>query len=739
MNLNSHPQEEPNSMRSVAKDRSVVSTRRTFLAGAAAAAAGSATVSSVAVHRLSTVRPVIELTAMPWWHPWDPAAEALLASAAQEFASTHKGLRVKLIPGPSGGPIAVTTVFADCVAGVGPDVIASCCGSFPVALATGVAAPLDPYLMRDGIDPTSVWPSGQMAGLTTEGHVWGLPVYSGPRVWAYNQSILDQLGLEYPTAEWTYKEAETFFRRTAGTVQVAGRTQRRYGASLQGYNNWNYLLIGFGGAEMDASRTRALLDLPQSIRAGEWIYGLLWEDVVAAAAVPPYPLPDLVPHAARSMRNGTAVFEAVPESSVLSNVLAWGQNFKWDYIQPPRYPNGPAEGGNNDVWYMNTQAKNPDAAWELLKWFTFQDYWQTFMMRTLLLAPAKKSLWPIWESTVRQVAPLLREKNIGAFADAVDYNYGEQWFRYNPEQADGILAPWWGKLAARAVDVPLAFHSMTAQENAFQSAMRASQATDAVSAAVLASLRTSPADQHLPPPPMTGAGAVQAVAAPTLMATRGGMLWLTGTGATLGPANSGGFSDNCAFAPVADQESAAEYVCRLDAFEAMGGSAMSASAAAGLMARADLSDNAPAVAVLVTAGDGVIAIDRSNFGLYFGENSPGFAQGFGNLNASGAAGLLPTQTVMTAVNGAVANHLLKPVWLKLSRRGLIWTAFISTDGATWLQAGGANEVVMAGAWVGVCATASTSGVPASRGTARVRAGFSRLSFSPGICYQIGHP
>ncbi len=79
-------------------------------------------------------------------------------------------------------------------------------------------------------------------------------------------------------------------------------------------------------------------------------------------------------------------------------------------------------------------------------------------------------------------------------------------------------------------------------------------------------------------------------------------------------------------------------------------------------------------------------------------------------------------------------YLLRPIWLRLVRDGLAWTAYTSLDGKTWAQAGNQMGVEMGGAWVGLFATSHNSSF-SRKGLIRVR--FDNVSFAVKQAFQIG--
>lgn len=107
------------------------------------------------------------------------------------------------------------------------------------------------------------------------------------------------------------------------------------------------------------------------------------------------------------------------------------------------------------------------------------------------------------------------------------------------------------------------------------------------------------------------------------------------------------------------------------------------------------------------------------------------------LTPAGASGLVPNGVkTLTAPNTKPAvNYVLRPVWLKISRQGEMWTPWASMDGTTWTQLNPAAAVRMAGCWIGIFACAH-NGSFADKGY--VRATLDKLSFTPTHFMQIGH-
>ncbi len=427
-------------------------TRRGFARGAAAAAAPVTP---------TVAAPVVELTFMPWWIYWTTAGKTIVQEGADQFTAANRGIRLTALPGPQGGGASTGTIVTDIITGSGPDIVADCCGALVTYTQANAFANLTPLLKEANL-PLSTWSKGQVDALATTEGQWALPVYNGPVVFACREDILDQLGLPYPDPSWTYKEAAALWTQCAGTIQVGGKPQQRYGCNFWWYtNSWYaqaYLFDGFGGAEMDATRTHALFDQPGALAAGNWVYPLLWDKVLGPST--------------GDIAAGTAVFETAGGWSIPENAIKWGNTFKWHYYPAPMYPNGRATFSNNDFWGMNANSKHPDEAWLALQWLAAGDAWQQFCMKASLLAPSKVSLWSEFVAQLVAVAPPLANRGLEWYQDAAlgGYGYAQQFFKYSPTQADNLIGGLLGKVFDQTLTVPNGFAQVTQQVNALEAA-----------------------------------------------------------------------------------------------------------------------------------------------------------------------------------------------------------------------------------------------------------------------------
>jgi len=656
-------------------------------------------------------QPVTNLTFMPWWIHWDAVGKQLIQQISDQFGQTHKGLRLTPLPGPQGGGIYSNSVLTSIIAGTGPDVVADCCAAWLQYKQANAFVNLDPYLSQDNISITS-WGKAQVDAMRSAEGQFGLPVYNGPVVYAYRQDILDQLGLAYPDPNWTYKEAADLWTRCAGEFQVGGKPQHRYGADFLWYTNrfygFEYLFHGFGGAVMDSTRTQALFAEPKSLDAVNWVYPLLWNGVLGAST--------------GAMTNGTAVFSYSGGWAIPHNAQDYA-NLKWAYVPAPQWPAGRATFSNNDFWGLVANGKNVDKAWEVMKWLTYEDTYQQFVMRTTLLPPSKASLWSEFKALLEAAAPGLKGKGLEYFVDAAQggYGYPSEFFRYQNAEVATLLGATVTKIYSRELDITTGLTASAQQVDAIESGSAAAVAASSKAEQQALSVGNSSKNTQLLAPTKTGDG-LAPTPAPKLIQSAKGVWTVIGAGSDVS-----GISDNGTLAALADTNSVATWTCRVTAFANVNEPYPESYSKIGLMARGDLSTNAPMMLIAVTAAAGIQL-------LYRPMRSVAVLSRLAGTKTTG--GLIGQPTLTSNNKTKAANYLLKDVWLQISRQGDQWTASTSLDGKTFTAVAPAIPILMAGAWVGPFVSAANAGFPKGAGM-EIQGTFDRLSFTPTEFYQLG--
>ena len=633
-----------------------------------------------------------------WQAPWNQSALGLVQNVIKtHYLPKHKGVEVKVVPSTE---YQAATQITAAIAGTGfVDVFNDCCTDLPTWLASGMMLPLDPYLRRDNIS-TSLWSSGRIKALTLNGKLLGLPAYDGPEVMVYRQDMLDTFGLRYPSPNWTYGEALALWQQCArrkGSQQI-------YGASLDNwYVNIDYLMHGWGGSVFNANHTRCTIDSAACVKAGSWLFGAIQSGAVS-------PTRDQV----GGLASGRDVFAVCGGWDTFAEATQLGTKFKWDILPQPSWPVRRATMVNNDFYAIDARTKHSEAAWTFLRWLTTDPTWTRFVMRTILTEPALVSLWSEWETIVQQAAPPLKGKNLQYYREAAlgGYEVPQSFFLYNGNQAATAMGAWWSRIQNRTVSVQAGFRGMAQQINAMEKAGVTGASSLNQAKAELAKV---PKTGKYKAPPHKGQGNPYKPA-PTLMLAHAGTYTMLGDGYDVYQSQ-----DACTFFCLPQTSAEGRWTCRVKAVSNLTCPSLSPWAKIGLMARGDLSDDAPMVSVHVTGGNEVEWQERPMAGM-----TPG-----------GQSGILPSGfkgNLLKPVNRPTPNFLSRPVWLRLQRVQGVWSGFVSLDGKKWTPAGKPAQVELAGSWVGLMCTAHNADF---KDKGYIRAVFDHVSFTPTDKVQLG--
>jgi ABC-type glycerol-3-phosphate transport system substrate-binding protein len=664
---------------------------RTTLVGAAAVASGVSGLLTPSAARAQGSGGKVRLLLQVSWQGgvnYVGTVQALTQAFLDEhWVRRHPGVEVTTQAGSGSNANAVssTATIAAVLAGDGPDIVVGCCSDIPSYEAAGILEPLDPYIRRDNVN-MQYFPPSVMDSLTTEQGVMGFPDYGSQGPLYMNKTLLDALGVPYPSPDWTYEDAVRIWRAVSGVR----KGQRVYGINWHHHaSGTQWIVRGWGGAPYDPTHTKCLLDSPECVAAYEWYASTFLENIATI---------DL--GLVGAIQNGQAAFSMACCGTLQSAVLTLGNSIDWDLVPVPTYPKGKTTYNGSGIYGMNALTKNPkDLVWDLLKFVCLDPSWQRFFNARLAFLPPNSTdpgLWEDWMAIARRVAPLLREKNLEAWLAVLPGSWSRAYFRYAPLNANAI----WQKYAdmiihgqiGAAGGLAQAAHQINALE---QAAARAAL----LEAGVLSEVRAELAAANrgpvtFSPPARTGVGLAPQVAPPGAVVVRHGAYVVSGGGSMA----NGGTNDDGVFACAVATASQATFTCRLTAV-AEPGRVPPGGGKVGLMARGDLSDNAPMV---------FLALDLGGHGLHLYDRPlPGLSW---DHQKDDNAGLSLGSTVLVSSKTPVANWISRPLWLRLVRSGGVWTAFVSLDGQTWKQAGQpVTGVQLAGAWVGLAVSSNDNG------------------------------
>jgi len=243
-------------------------------------------------------------------------------------------------------------------------------------VTTGVLLDVTDYIEADEIDMTQY--VGEAFEARFEGRYYGMPYGNGTTILAYNKTLFDEAGLDYPTKDWTWNEMRE--AATALTVDKDGdgnydqwglliHNNEEHGwgpwvLSNRGYHFSGAVFTDKGGY-FDTSKkpVRCTLNTPEVVQALKWV-----QENICDLGIQPKPGMFTLAPGVESPFNGGIV--AMVPCGTWTIGAKRKVNFDWDigYI-----PKSPHTGERRTTSYalphvIFKMTKHPDAAWELIKW-----------------------------------------------------------------------------------------------------------------------------------------------------------------------------------------------------------------------------------------------------------------------------------------------------------------------------------------------------------------------------------
>ncbi|RPI86303.1 MAG: sugar ABC transporter substrate-binding protein [Chloroflexi bacterium] len=387
-------------------------SRRDFLRFAGAAGAGIAlSACTPGLNRPSgssgeEVQLVYQDARAEWYLP-------MIQERLEQFHAAHPNIHVFYSPEPEGSQSKEEKMLAEMQAGTAPDVFQGCCSWFPIWAQQGYTLDLRPYVEAD-LDRSTIedWDPAQYNALfTPDGLQYGLPKYHGALALYFNKDLFDRYHITYPDDSWSHDDYLQAMK------QLTDDTGGPDGGKLWGsqtYISWDRIQMhinGWGGHLVDPNDPKkCLLAEKEALAAQEWIRARMWDDQVMA-----------------SMLDGNNLW---PDDVFLAEKIAMLEDGSWRLkhilekanfrVGVAPFPSGPARRvtlASTDGFGIYSGTKHPEAAWELVKFLTGQEFGRA-MAKAGLLQPARASIVDDWVGFIQAEYPdKTKDMNIGAFAD----------------------------------------------------------------------------------------------------------------------------------------------------------------------------------------------------------------------------------------------------------------------------------------------------------------------------------
>jgi multiple sugar transport system substrate-binding protein len=316
-------------------------------------------------------------------------------------------------------------------AGTPPDVFAMDAPLYLDYQSRGVLLNLQPYLDKNPDMLKGVYPQTLEAYKTPDG-MYGLPRDFQTIVLFYNKDMFDAAGVAYPTADWTYDDLRAAAKKL--TITGADGKVTQFGYSL---DTWDFepgmseIIWAYGGDLINADHTKTLIGEPKARQAYQILHDMMFVD-------------KSIPDSNTSDQYGNDTFAA--GISAMTAIGHWAvpgyaeAKFKWDVAPMPKGPAGQATSVNSAGFVVGKASKNPDAAFEFLKY--------------VLSEPAQKKLaelgfaCPVLKSVAESDSFLKQKTQIDQkiFLDSLAYAHMKPVFKGYDEWSSAIgdgMAPIW--------------------------------------------------------------------------------------------------------------------------------------------------------------------------------------------------------------------------------------------------------------------------------------------------------
>jgi multiple sugar transport system substrate-binding protein len=317
----------------------------------------------------------------------------------------------------------------------------------PKYAAEGVLENLDPFIAESGYSLDDYWP-GLLESASYNGSVYGFPRDIEVNVLYYNKDIFDEVGVAYPTDDWTWDDFLAAAEKL--TVKDAGGATTRYALAAEG-GKWYKWANQAGGSVLDDYRNPSKCTMTdEATLKGIQFFADLMNNGLA-----------MRPADLNQAGGDAGVFQSGQAAMILQNTSrvsafnAAGMNYD---VAPAPIPAGGMRwnGAGGAAWVMSSGSDNKEAAWTFLQWLQSTEGGQANYT-------AAGEIFPALQSVANSAAFMTEDppaNKAGIITEAAASGVGG--FGYFPESGelfgtviDGGLELIWAGEATPADQVPV--------------------------------------------------------------------------------------------------------------------------------------------------------------------------------------------------------------------------------------------------------------------------------------------
>lgn len=322
-----------------------------------------------------------------WVAPGGTTAEGdTYRELAKKFEATNPGVRVK-VDTENSDLMKQQTLIAS---GAPPDILFFTINNWPAFAAQNVILPLDDFIQKDSYDLDDFFPQivkayrfdGKNFGV---GKLHGIPKEIAIRSLFYNTEHFAAAGVVAPALDNPW-EREQFLDAAKKLTKTMGDQTAQYGVVQETWwGPWMMWAWADGGDAVDDpyKPTKATLEDPKVVAAIEFIGNLVTTQKVA-------------PTDAVTKDQGKSALFAGKRASMYwngywNNVTFKKAGVQYDVMPFPKGAAGRAQLLTGSMFGISAASKNPQQAWNLLKYINAKEG-QTLLAQLGTLLPSRKSL-----------------------------------------------------------------------------------------------------------------------------------------------------------------------------------------------------------------------------------------------------------------------------------------------------------------------------------------------------------
>ena len=247
----------------------------------------------------------------------------------------------------------------------------------PEFVGEGALKDISPYIKKDGLDLRSTFWPACLPETQYQGKTYGMERDCGNQgVLVYNKDMFDAKHLSYPTDSWTYKDLQNAATKLSGNYSLPTDPSRklRFGMAIRTDDYYiQQFMWDWGGDWLSSDLKTCTMTSAQSRAGLQW-----WHDLAAKYHGAPTALQQKAVSAdavggfhdqryAMAFVGPWVLNYVLKPSAYLSTAPV---KFKWGVANNPGGPSSHAALVSTGEEVMSAHAKNPDAAYQVIKYVT---------------------------------------------------------------------------------------------------------------------------------------------------------------------------------------------------------------------------------------------------------------------------------------------------------------------------------------------------------------------------------